>query len=180
MNTVEPIRDKKLISDIKEYLKKKSYRNYMIFFIGINTGLRISDILDLKVSDVRNTLYIYLREKKTNKERKIPLFPYVKNEIEKYIIEEKIQDYLFVSKYGNKLSYDRAYQLFKDIERQFKLKNMGTHTMRKTFGYHFYKQYKGDIATLMSILNHTKELTTIKYIGMNQDRINKRMKNFRL
>lgn len=178
--TIEPIRDKNILNDIYDFLKDTNYRNYIIFFVGVNTGLRISDLLRLQVYDVKDTQYIYIREKKTNKERKIPLFAHVKRELYKYITAEKVQGDLFPARYTKKnICTKRFWQVMKQVQRKFKLKNLGTHTLRKTFGYHFYKQTK-DIATLMVILNHSREVTTIRYIGMSQDRINKRMKEFKL
>ena len=57
MNTVQPIRDLTKIKKIESILKKQNYRNYILFRLGIYSGLRISDILKLKVKDVRNQDY---------------------------------------------------------------------------------------------------------------------------
>ena len=65
MNTVQPIRDMDTILDIARYLRKKSERDYVMFVTGIYSGLRISDILKLRVRDVREKDHIYMREKKT-------------------------------------------------------------------------------------------------------------------
>lgn len=64
MTIVEPIREKTLINQVKQVLKSQNYRNYILFIMGINIGLRISDTLNLKVKDVRNKEYIKLYEKK--------------------------------------------------------------------------------------------------------------------
>lgn len=66
MNIVQPIRDKEMIKELKEYFKEQNERNYILFLLGINTGLRISDILRLRVRDVEGW-NIFIREKKTNK-----------------------------------------------------------------------------------------------------------------
>ncbi|MDF2547735.1 MAG: site-specific recombinase XerD [Anaerosolibacter sp.] len=79
MNTVEPIRDKKKIDAIKKYLLGAGkIRDYCLFVLGINTGLRVSDLLDLKWSDVLDEKkkfkdHIYIREGKTGKEKKFPI-----------------------------------------------------------------------------------------------------------
>ncbi len=65
MEFVEPIRDKRKIELVKVILKKNGFRDYMLFLMGINSGLRISDILKLKVSDVRGKRYIEVKEQKT-------------------------------------------------------------------------------------------------------------------
>jgi integrase len=178
MNTVEPIKDLDKIKNILEDLEKENMRDYMIIYLGVNTGLRISDLLRLKSYDVRDKEFIYLREKKTKKERYIPLLPHVMEEIERYLVLIKNQTYLFQRNKGNNpISRFRAYQILKKIQRKYKLNNLGTHTLRKTFGYHFYKS-TNDIATLMIILNHSIEKTTLKYIGMSQDKINSATKKW--
>ena len=55
-----------MIKELKEYFKEQNERNYILFLLGINTGLRISDILRLRVRDVEGW-NIFIREKKTNK-----------------------------------------------------------------------------------------------------------------
>ena len=54
---------------------------------------------------------------------------------------------------------------------------MGTHTLRKTFGYHYYKKFK-DIAMLQKIFNHSNPALTLNYIGIEQDKIDESYKNF--
>lgn len=66
MEFVEPIKDKRKIELVKVILKKNDFRDYMLFLMGINSGLRISDILKLKVSDVRGKQYIEVKEQKTD------------------------------------------------------------------------------------------------------------------
>jgi len=171
MNTVEPIKDLSIFDDIFDYLEQVNYRDYMLVFLGINVGLRISDLRKLTIYDVMDKKYIYLRETKTSKERRIEILPHVKIEINKYLLKIKGQKYLFEARYtGKPISRHRAYQILKRVELKFNLQNLGTHTLRKTFGYHFYSSTT-DIATLMLIFNHSKETTTLKYIGMSQDKI---------
>ncbi|CAF1747999.1 Tyrosine recombinase XerD [Bacillus subtilis] len=59
------------------------------------------------------------------------------------------------------------------------LDDIGTHTLRKTFGYHFYKQTK-DVAMLQEIFNHSDQRTTLRYIRINQDAMNNAMKKFKI
>ena len=73
MKFVEPIRDKEQIKKVKQVLKQSNQRNYLLFVLGINSGLRISDILKLKVKDVKNKKYIEIKEQKTKKYKKFPI-----------------------------------------------------------------------------------------------------------
>ena len=124
MNYVEPIRDNNKLEDILKYLKKTNKRNYMLFCLGLYTGLRISDILKLQVKHVKDKDSIRIKEKKTNKSKVI----------------------------------------------RIGIENVGTHSLRKTFGYNYYNKTK-NIAVLQNIFNHSEPSITLRYIGINQDTI---------
>ena len=177
MNTVEPIRDLDVVMDIAEYLKGKSDRDYMMFMFGIYTGLRISDILKFRVRDVKGKDAVYLREKKTGKEKRFPLNAELKPIIEDYISDKKDYEYLFKScRSGNKaISRQQAYKILSAAGRKFNIDNVGTHTLRKTFGYHMYQQTH-DAVTIKEILNHADISVTLRYIGINQDNKDKAIK----
>ena len=81
MNVVEPIKEKKNIKKIEKFLAKKNKRDLLLFVMGTNTGLRISDILALNVKDVKNKDFINIVEKKTGKLKRFPL-----NEKIKYLL----------------------------------------------------------------------------------------------
>lgn len=170
MNTVEPIRDMETVNDIADYLKTKSRRNYMMFLFGIYSGLRISDILKLRVRDIRGKSYVSIREKKTGKEKRFPINKELSGELEEYIKDMRDYQYLFSShgKMNNPLTRQQAYNILKDAGNVFGLENIGTHTLRKTFGYHMYQQTK-DIVTLKELFNHSDISVTLRYIGMSQD-----------
>lgn len=181
MNYVEPIRDAGRVNDIKNYLKKENERNYIMFLIGTNTGLRISDILNLKIKDVKNKQFITLREKKTRKQQTIKLNKVVKRELKDYCKDKDPNDYLIKSRQGTNtpLTRDMAYKILSEVAGMFNLCNIGTHTLRKTFGYHFYLQTK-DVALLQKIFNHASPSITLKYIGIEQENMNIAMDNFNI
>lgn len=183
MNRVEPIRDIDLVKDIGRYFKERNVRNYIMYLIGIYSGLRITDILALRVRDVKNKSSITLREKKTGKQRIFPINPFLKRALNEYIAEEDLNmdDYLIKStgKKNKPITRDMAYKIMKQAAEYFGLQNIGTHTLRKTFGYHFYMQTK-DIVTLQKIFNHSDPSITLIYIGIEQSQINKKMNDFKL
>ena len=183
MNIVEPIRDIDLVKDVGNYLKEKNERNYIMYLLGIYSGLRITDILSLKAKDVKSRSSISLREKKTGKQKIFQINPFLKKELERYIDENNIEmdEYLIRSngKVNKPISREMAYIIMKDAATYFGLFNIGTHTMRKTFGYHFYKQ-TGDVVSLQKIFNHSDPSITLKYIGIEQSEINYKMSKFRL
>ena len=75
------------------------------------------------------------------------------------------------------VSREYAYRVIHEAGKQFDLDNLGTHTMRKTFGYHFYLQTH-NIVLLMRIFNHSDQSKTLRYIGIEQSTINDAMKKF--
>lgn len=180
MNFVEPIRDVDIFHDIQATLKKENIRNYVLIMTGTYTGLRISDILKLKVKDVKDKKYIDIREKKTGKRNLIEINPLLRKVYKEYCCDMDDEDYLIRKSNLNKaISRNRAWRIMKDIGDRFGVDNLGTHTLRKTFGYHYYKQ-TGDIATLMQMFNHSKESITLKYIGITQDKMNQARRDFEI
>lgn len=183
MNRVEPIRDIDLVKDIGKYFKQRSERNYIMYLLGIYSGLRITDILNLRVRDVKNKSSISLRERKTGKQRIFPINPYLKRALHDYIDDNDLDmdEYLVRSNRKNNkpITRDMAYKIMREAAEYFGLYNIGTHTLRKTFGYHFYMQTK-DVVTLQKIFNHSDPSITLIYIGIEQSEINKKMNGFKL
>ena len=181
MREVEPIRDKKKIEEMKTELLKSGYRNYMLFVLGINTGLRVSDLLELKVADVKNKTHIVLVEQKTDKVKKFFINTHLRLEIDQYIKGMGDVAYLFQSQKGDNkpISRVQAYRILNSVASKIGLDNIGTHTLRKTFGYWHYKQYK-DVALLQELFNHSSPSVTLRYIGINQDVLDESMKEFYL
>ncbi len=99
MNFVQPIRNPEYIRVIKRFLKEKNERNYMLFVTGINSGLRISDILSLRVSDVQRP-YFNIKEIKTQKNKRIAMTPSFQRELKAYIEGKEDYEYLFKSREG--------------------------------------------------------------------------------
>ncbi len=179
MNAVEPIRDKKVIDDVAEFLLAKNERNYVLFMFGIYSGRRISDILKLRVRDVRNKSNLVIKEKKTGKEMKFPINHELKPILEKYIEGKPDYEFLFKSRKGKNepITRQQAYNILNEAADAFDLYSIGTHTMRKSLGYHMYQQTQ-DIELVRKILNHTDEKSTRRYIGIDQDMIDKAMLKF--
>ena len=179
MTTVEPIRSKREIARVKKVLSKNS-RNLLLFCFGINSGLRISDILKLNVEDVKGKNFIQLQEQKTGKYKKFPLNSILKEMIYEYTKNKCGKDPLFKTIFKNRMDRITAYRIINNACRQADIHtNIGTHTLRKTFGYFYFKKYK-DIIMLQKIFNHSTPNITLRYIGVEQDKIYKSYENFML
>lgn len=181
MNFVQPIRDPHMIEVMKIELQKRSLRDYLLFVVGINTGLRISDILKLKVCNVANVSHIIIKETKTGKQKRFLINSNLQHEFKKYIQGMDSRDFLFVSRhhYGKAISRVQAYRILNSVASDIGLLEVGTHTLRKTFGYHFYQKTK-DIALLQKLFNHSSPSITLKYIGITQDMMDDAMEEFAL
>lgn len=183
MKTVQPIRDKKKIDAMKTLLKAKNEKYYLMFRIGINVGLRVSDILTLKVGDVRAKDHVNIIEQKTGKVKRFLVPGALQKEISVYIKKNNMEDteYLIQSRKGDNKPITRiqAYRVLNVVAEQIGLEEVGTHTMRKTFGYWHYKQNK-DVALLQDIFNHSAPSITLRYIGITDDMKDNSLKDFDL
>lgn len=178
---VQPIRSLDRIEDMKWSLKKWcGERDYILFLLGINSGLRVGDLLNIKTSEIQGKHVVSLREGKTGKRRTIHLGN-IYNELNAYIGTLDGAEWLFPSRKGqNPITRVQAYrQLNKAAQMADMPDGIGTHTLRKTFGYWHYKQFR-DIAELQNILNHTHPQITLRYIGITDEQIESNLKTFRL
>lgn len=133
----------------------------------------------LKVRDVKDKAIFEIREGKTHKRREINI-GMVQEEIQRFIADKQPDDYLFTSQKGSKaISTTQVYRILNDAADFLGRDDVGTHTLRKTFGYHHYKQLK-DVAILQEIFNHAAPSITKRYIGIRQDEKNVSLNQFRL
>ena len=180
MCTVEPIKKKSDIKKIEKLLLKTNYRDFVLFKLGINCGLRISDILNLNIEHVKNKNIIEIYEQKTGKFKKIPLNKELQKIINKFVQNKFLNEPLFKTKYDNRLDRITAYRIINRAARTVGINNkIGTHTLRKTFGYHFYKKYK-DIVLLQKVFNHSTPNVTLRYIGYEDEYVCKKIMQFML
>ena len=180
MQTVQPIKDKEKIEAMKKMLRASTLRNELLFVLGIHTGLRISDLLALKVADVLTKKGVVdrleLREKKTKKTRSIVLSKKTCRLIERYLDIERPgtrgEEPLFRSQKGGKaISRQHAYDILNKAARSVGITDrIGTHSLRKMFGYFAYKQGV-DLAMIQKLLNHSSQTETLRYIGITQEQM---------
>ena len=176
MNTVQPIRDLAQIDAMKRALLRQSPRNYFLFLLGINVGLRISDLIPLKVKDLQNS-HIVIQEMKTGKNKRFFINNQLRSEINTYTSGSSPDDYIFPSRKGGHISRIQAYNILNTAAREVGLQQIGTHTLRKTFGYFHYKRYK-DVALLQTLFGHAAPSITLRYIGITQDEIDDTLADF--
>lgn len=177
MEFVEPIRDRKKINDMKKYLQGNK-RDFLLFTLGINSALRVSDLLELKFEDIIDEKlkpldHIKLKETKTGKHNKIAISKSVKKAIINYIKEYykgNLSYYVFYSRKGINKPIQRAmaWKVIKGAADAVGVKDIGTHSLRKTWAYHSYKAGT-DIVIIQDMLNHSSPAITLRYIGITQD-----------
>ncbi|MYL53302.1 tyrosine-type recombinase/integrase [Pontibacillus yanchengensis] len=178
---VQPLRTSAEIDEMKWALRRFcSERDRFLFSFGINTGLRVSDIVPLTVGDVRNKTHVIKREKKTGKARRFYLNQALRADIDAYISGLDDAEYLFPSRKGNAhISTTQAYRTLVKAAEMLGRDDVGSHTMRKSFGYHYYKRTK-DVAALQTLFNHSAPSITLKYIGITDEEIEASLEDFSL
>ena len=164
--TVQPIQKLKDIQSIKKLLHDKP-RDRCLFILGINTNLRASDLLSIKVGQVRDVDELVLKERKTGKHRRITLNKVVRSSIQGLLAGSDLEDddYLFQSQRADRLTVPSVNRLVKQWTGAINLKgNYGSHTLRKTFGYHQHKTFKTPLPDLMVAFNHSTQRQTLDYL----------------
>lgn len=190
MREVQPIRDPDLIVNMQNYLKVRSFRNYLLFTMGIHCGLRVSDLLELRAGDVRDQMHIsYVakktRRKKRRKEKKFVVHPSYYDDLMLYIRDMHDDEYLFQSRQrkpdgrkGQPISRQMAWRMISDAAKHFGLKDIGTHSLRKTWGYHLIMNAEPHempyvMALLMEAFGHESQEVTLRYLGLTQDMLDR-------
>ena len=174
---VEPIKEVEKINAIKRNLKKQSARDYLLFVFGINTGIRVNQLLSLKVKDIYtgNEFKEFLNVRDDDKpsgEKAVYLNSNVRNAARLYLESRDFtgEQYLFQSKKNPQpITRQQAYRIINQAAKEVGIPGkIGTHTLRKTFGYHAYR--KGiAISILMDIYNHHSPAETLHYIGIDKN-----------
>lgn len=176
MELVQPIKDLNVMKDLKKELGKGKFgkRNLFMFELGLNAGMRISDLLALRVKDVRGVTHIKVKEQKTDKLNHFYV-AHIEKIINKYTNGMQPDDYLFPSRQQNKhINRGQAYHILKtaSIRSGHGDLAIGCHSLRKSWGYHLYKGGT-DISELMSLLNHSSQAVTLRYIGIERENLDK-------
>ena len=192
MSTTQPIRDKESLQKFKNFYKtqKPNPRNYAIIVLGLNTALRISDILNLTSEMVydHNKVreHIVVKEQKTGKINRILLNREVRKALNLYrhfLVKSAAyktgNPYLFPSPYVSQRPLSR-YQVYRMIrnaawriirkaaEETGQDEHISCHSLRKTFGYRAWKQ-GADPIVIMLIYNHSSFDITKRYLCIEQD-----------
>lgn len=186
MNFVEPIRDRKKIAQIKNLLRGvKRYRDLLLFVVGINTALRISDLLQLQIGhflDDRGRIRqrFWIKERKRGKRHEVVINESIREALEAYLsvnpmIGKKPENYVFFNPktkdYSRPIKRGQSWKFITTICREVGLMgNFGTHSLRKTWGYHARMQGV-DLALIMHKLNHESIAYTKRYLGITDDEL---------
>jgi integrase len=172
---VEPIRKEKDIKLIKRMLQDKP-RDLCLFTLGINTNLRASDLLQIKAGMVRHLQPgddLEINERKTRKPRRVTLNKTSIDAIQSLLQSRNYDDDepLFVGQRG-RLTVPSINRLVKQWCKTINLKgNYGSHTLRKTWGYHQRVRFGTDIPRLMVCFNHSTQKQTLDYLCIQPEEI---------
>jgi integrase len=183
MNFVEPIRDRRKISQIKNLLRgQKRFRDLLLFVVGINAALRISDLLQLQIGpfvDEKGNIKkrFWIKEQKKGKRHEIAINHSIREALTEYLeaypyISNNPKNFLFFNpKNKQPIKRGQAWKFITAICREVGLSgNFGTHSLRKTWGYHA-RMSGVDLALIMHKLNHESIAYTKRYLGITDDEL---------
>lgn len=174
---VEPIKNVKDINKVKQYLyEKNNKRNYCIFVVGINVGLKAGDLLRLKIGDVTDGKMVFdevsIKEQKTGKIKTFALNTSAKEAIQLYLdtLSWKGKNgYLFKSQKGGHLGVRSLHYIIKSAMSELNIEgNYGSHSLRKTMAYHQYIN-RVPLETIRKMLNLSSSDMTLRYIGIAKE-----------
>lgn len=182
MNRAQPIRNQSELVKFKNYysIVERNNRNLLLITMGLNTALRISDILSLQWKDVYDLSkkqyyeHITIIEQKTQKHSKIFMNNNIQRMLEVYrkslnVTEPDNESYLFKGKNEKPISRVQAYRIIKKAADACNISGtISPHSLRKTFGYHAWKSGVEPVM-LMNIFNHSSFNITQRYLGIEQD-----------
>ena len=166
MNWVAPIKDEETLTKFKDKLKTMDEKYYIMFEIGVGTGMQLQDILKLRCKDVRDKDSIEA-EIGTKKIRRTFRFSKELKQIIHDFTEGKDPDSYLILGHASSpepLSREQAYRALKSAGRSIGLSSIGAQTMRKTFAWRYFRE-TGDIYYLQNLLNHASPSITYRYIG---------------
>lgn len=175
---VDPITELKDIKNIKILLDNR-LRDKLIFIMGINCGLRVQDLLQLRVGDVKNAEIagrVMLRERKTGKDNVFIVNSEIKAALDSYLSLANLRDdqYLFKSRkgYNYPINTQTVARLVKKWTSEINLKgNYGAHSLRKTWCYHQRKTFGVSWEVLAKRLNHSTPAITMLYLGIQEEEV---------
>ena len=166
MSWVSPIKDRETLQKFENGLKAAGEKYYVLFEMGLGTGLRLQDILDFRNGDVREKEVLELNIGKKNIRRIFRVPEKLQKEIFTYTEGKDPEAWLFPGRPGSDghLSKEQACRVMKRVGEELGLSPVGGSTMRKTFAWNYYKA-TGDIYYLQNLLNHASSSITYRYIG---------------
>lgn len=178
MNTAQPITDEKVLKDIMSVYEEGT-KNYLIMAYALNSGLRVSDILRATVGESKQGYWIK-REQKTGKEKILKLPTTLRLLIIDFVAKHNLEDTdpLFFNNRDKTMPVSRQ-AIDKVIRNAGDMVGitLSAHSLRKTFGYMAYTKRLYDLAELQELFNHSSSKTTLRYIGVTQESINRKMES---
>jgi integrase len=178
MKTTQPIRNKHQVRELAAYfLKRGEVRNHVLIVLGVNTALRVCDLLRLTWDDVydfenrRFRESVMLTEKKTRKSKTLMLNKRITGALTVYLPAAKRGGVLFASRKGSNraISRQHAYRIIRaGAEALGIVARVSCHSLRKTFGYLAWKANVSPVV-IMKIYNHSSLAVTERYLGITQD-----------
>lgn len=181
----KPITSSEKVKDIQDYLKYKNYRDYVLFTLGVTTGYRAGDLVNLRVRDIKEALRrkefeIFEGKKKNSrnireknrKPRIVEVRPKLAAILKDYIKDKRDYEYVFQSRKGTNqpIGVQAVSNILKAAGEYFYLHDISAHSMRKTYAYKMYIESGRDIVVVKELLGHSSIEETKLYIGLDREK----------
>lgn len=186
-NEAVAIKNPKELKRIQSYLKFNNYRAYVLFMIGLGTGYRGGDLIELTIKDIKESIekgQLIVLENKTENTRKhkFKRTAYLNEKLisilKEFVRDKEDAEYVYPSregkgegKYKKHITRERLGKIFKEAATKCGIVDVpiGTHTPRKTYGYIQYLKYDKDIYVVQKLFGHSSPRVTMAYIGIDED-----------
>lgn len=182
MEVTMPIKNRAQVESMKKLLRGQNLRDYSLFVLGVNSGLRVSDIVALRVGDVldvkgRIKNRIKIKEKKTGKTKDFPVAASAAKALVEYLTTRPNagpDEPLFLSRQkGRAITRHTVWETLSAAAKAVGITDpIGSHSMRKTMAFHIYMQ-GGDLALVQQLLNHSSPSVTLRYIGITREQMDR-------
>lgn len=181
----KPIISNEKVKDMQDYLKYRNYRDYVLFTLGVTTGYRAGDLVNLRVRDIKEALKrkefeIFEGKKKNSrnireknrKPRIVEVRPKLAAILKDFIKDKRDYEYVFQSRKGinQHIGVQAVSNILKEAASYFGLYDISAHSMRKTYAYKIYIESGRDIVAVKELLGHSSIEETKLYIGLDREK----------
>ena len=180
------IEEIKLLIKNSELNKNHGIRNSAILETLYGSGLRVSELINLKLSDIHYDDKLLLIQGKGNKQRLVPLGPISESKVSNYVnnyrilkkVKKNSNDIVFLNRNGKKLTRAMIFNIVKEAQNKSNIKKtVSPHTFRHSFATHLLEN-GADLRSIQIMMGHENITTTEVYTHLDTKHLSKTLNKF--